>query len=115
MTNLTNNIKAEFESHAQDAINDGRLTLENKDEWHYLLFNEDYYIIGYYHCSEWLKKHNIDAFEAVRICQEYETENFGESTKVYGNSEVTVNMLVYVMGEEWLNEHGNEFIELALS
>lgn len=98
-----------------DKISDGILTDENKDEWHHLCFNEDYFIIGWYQASEWLEKMRIDSFEAVRICQEYEKDNFGEC-KIYDNSESTVNMLAYVLGEEILNHlNCDNLEELTLS
>jgi len=102
-------VKEELIDYIKDLINDQVLTEENRDEWHFHAFNEDYYIIGYYQCSQWLKKHGIGEFEAAGICQEYEIDNFGES-KVYDNSEITVNMLVYIYGEEILCN--NEFLKL---
>jgi hypothetical protein len=107
---MKNSIKTELSNHILDRINDGILTTENRDEWHFLCFNEDYYIIGYFQASEWLKKHNIEEFEACGICQEYEIENFGES-QIYDNSEKTVNMLAYIYGEEILNSFNVDTLE----
>lgn len=92
-------IKKELAAHIIYKVNDGVLTDENREDWHFHCFNEDYYIIGYWNCSEWLKEHGIGEFEAAAICQEYEAENFGE-TKIYDNSEKAVNMLAYIYGEE---------------
>ena len=100
---MKNSVRTELKNYLLDLINDGVLTNENVDDWHFHAFNEDYYIVGYYEASQWLKKHNIDAFEAVRICQEYEIEHFGECHKVYDNSETTVNMLAYFYGEELIS------------
>jgi hypothetical protein len=104
-------IKKELASHVIDRITDRVIDNTNKDDWHYYCFNEDYYIIGYFEANEWLKRHNIDAFEAIGICQEYEKEIFGEQTKVYDNSETTVNMLAYILGEELLNDEDFETVE----
>ena len=101
---MNTSVKQELSNHILDAINDGFIHDENKDDWHFHLFNEDYYLIGYYQCNEWLKRHNIDAFEAIGICQDWEESVLGEKQKTYDNAEVTVNMLVYVWGEELLNE-----------
>lgn len=109
---LKNTIITEFESHAEDAVNGGRICLENRDDWHHILFNEDYYIIGYYAAEQWLEKHNVSAFEAISACITYEKDNFGVVCKTYDNTEMTVNMLVYVLGEYWLyHSEGIEFIE----
>ena len=107
LNNLNNSVKTELANHILDKINQGILTNQNKDDWHFYAFNEDYYIIGYYQASEWLKSHNIGEFEAAGICQEYEKENFGELTNVYDNSEITVNMLAYILGEDLI--HSNDF------
>lgn len=73
---------------------------------HFHLFNEDYYIIGYYQAEKWLHKHNLNAFAAIRIVQEYELDNFGECDKLkYDNAEAVVNMLAYIYGEQLLNEN----------
>lgn len=95
-------IKKELISHIMDCINDRVINDENRDDWHYHCFNEDYYIIGYYQAGEWLKSHNLGEFESMTIVQEYELENFGE-TRVYDNAESVVNMLAYIYGEEILS------------
>lgn len=100
---LLSSVKRELAQHILDRITDGIITDDNRDDWHFYCFNEDYYIIGYYNASEWLKRHSIDPFEAVGICQQYEKDNFGES-KVYDDSEKTVNMLAYIYGEVFLSE-----------
>ena len=107
---MNTSIKTELAEHIIDRINDEVLTNENKDEWHYYAFNEDYYIIGYFNASEWLKKHDLGEFESAGICQQYEKDNFGES-RVYDNSEQVVNMLAYIYGEELLNETDADTIE----
>jgi hypothetical protein len=101
---MKTSIKIELANHILDRINDGIIDDTNGDEWHFYCFNEDYYLIGYYQCSEWLKNHELDSFEAVSIVQEYETENFGYITKKYDNSETVVNMLAYIFCEELLSE-----------
>ena len=100
---MKTSIKEELAQHIIDNINDGVLTDENKDEWHFHCFNEDYYCIGYYECSKWLKKHDIGEFEGASTCVDYEMDNFGElGDKKYDNSETVVNMLAYIYGEELL-------------
>ena len=101
---MKNSIKIELTRYLLDLVNEGILTNDNTEDWHFQAFNEDYYIIGYFECNMWLQKHNIDPFEAVSICQQYERDNYGEATSVYDNSEKVVNMLVYIYGEELLNK-----------
>lgn len=107
---MKTSVKEELLNTILDKINDGILTNDNKDEWHFYCFNEDYFLIGYYECSMWLKAHDIGEFEAAGICQQYEIDNFGES-KVYDNSESVVNMLAYIWGEELIYSFDAETIE----
>jgi len=108
-------LKEEFNALATTYVEDEVLTQDNKEDWHHLLFNEGHYIIGYYNASEKLKEHNIDVFEAISTCIEYEKENFGEVSKTYDNAEMTVNMLAYVLGQEWLYNGGEKFIETLMA
>ena len=71
---------------------------------HFNMFNEDYYIIGYYQAEQWLKEHNLSVFESINICREYEEEHFGESTTKFDNAEKLVNHLAYWYGQDLCNE-----------
>jgi hypothetical protein len=100
---MNNSIKAELKAHILDKINDGVLTPDNQDEWHFHSFNEDHYLIGYYNCEQWLVKHDVSAFEAINEIVEYEQESFGEVTTKLDNAESVVNMYVYIQGEELMS------------
>ena len=102
---MKNSVKEELSEYITERIAEIHKYEGNEmDDLHFHLFNEDYYIIGYYQASEWLKTHNIGEFEAMAIVQQYEVDNFGESTKVYDNSESVVNMLAYIWGAEILSD-----------
>ena len=73
---MKTSIKQEFQDRAVDYVKDGILTEDNREDWHYHLFNEDYYIIGYYNAEQWLKRHDVSPFEAIQVCQQYEKDNF---------------------------------------
>ena len=94
-------IKTELREHIISTIEEmqDENILELGDLFH-RAFNQDYYIIGYYQCEQWLKKHNISIFEAIQFCQDYEYEQFGEYYKRYNNAEELVNMMTYIIGEE---------------
>lgn len=108
---MKNSVRQELAHHILGKINDGVIDDGNKDDWHFHLFNEDYYIIGYYEASQWLKNHDIDPFEAISICQKWEEDILGEQHKVYDNAETTVNVLTYILGEELLDEIDADNIE----
>jgi len=112
---MRTSIREEFKQRAIDYVKDGVLTNDNKDDWHFYLFNEDYYIIYHYRAERWLKKHDVSAVEAIRIVLEYQEENFGEMDTinfwVNPTPESVVNMLTYTLGEQWMNEEGEEFIQ----
>ena len=68
-------------------------------ELHSKLFNEDYFIIGYYQANCFIKNNFDSAFDIINIVKEYEDNNFGcFNTDI--NSESIVNMFAYIVGEE---------------
>ena len=99
---MKDSIKEELELYIQDLKDQNILNEENKEDWHHLAFNEDYYIIGYYNADKWLEKHELNAFDAIDQVLEYEIAHFGEITTDV-NSEAVVNMLAYIYGEELIN------------
>ena len=107
---MNTTIETELKNYILDCINDETLTNENKDEWHFYAFNEDYYITYHSRAIEWLKKHSINTFDAIDIVKQYEVENFGEFTTDI-NPERIVNMLAYIYGEEVLYSYDVETVE----
>jgi len=85
-----------------------KVTLDNVCDLHHEIFNSDYYIIGRYQAKEWL---GADAFDCIYDIQEYENNNFGQVTTDLSEPEKVVNMYVYVIGEEILEEVITEFLE----
>lgn len=107
---MKTSIKQEFQGQAVDYVQDGILTYNNREDWHYHLFNEDYYIIGYYNAEQWLKRHDVSPFEAIDTIQDYGIIEVG-----YGDSEAVVNAYIYILGEEWMHQEGEEFINQLLN
>lgn len=70
---------------------------------HNEVYNTDYFIIGRYRAEEWLKE-NYGIFQAMDKIKEYEEDNFGEVNTDLLEPERVVNMLVYIIGEEVLQE-----------
>ena len=100
---MENSVREELLDYAIEQIAELDLDL-NDDELHFKLFNEDYYIIGYYNASEWLKKHNIGEFEAVQLLNDLMMSYFGEIQEYDVNAETIVNQLVYFLGYEIMGE-----------
>lgn len=94
-------VRNELITHAIDGIKD-RAEGTLGCELHNLLFNEDYYLIGRYEAEQWLIK--VGIFNAIDTIKEYEQSNFGEVTTDLSEPERVCNMLVYILGEELLNE-----------
>lgn len=98
---MNHSIKQELKEHLIDHIKDAYNDDEtNFEELHHTAFNEDYYIIGYYEANEWLKSHDVDAFEAIAYVIEQGQELFGDFQLKPDdiNSEKIVNLLVYFAG-----------------
>jgi len=104
---MNNSLQTELKTHLQDTV------LENYgndctdfSELHHLAFNQSEYIIGYYQAEQWLKQHDISAFEAIADIIEWELEVLGESQLKPSdiNAERIVNLGVYIAGEQLLGE-----------
>jgi hypothetical protein len=85
-----------------------KITLDNVYDLHHEIFNTDYYIVGRYQAKEWL---GGDAFDCIYDIQEYENFHFGKVTTELSEPEKVVNMYVYVVGEEILEDVVTEFLE----
>ena len=90
----------EFLTHIADNIE--QYEGEYFDDLHHFLFNENYYIIGYYQSEKWMKEHNFSAFDLIQYCQDREKENFGEIQSTFDNAEKLVNHYAYWRGQELL-------------
>ena len=101
---MNNTLRIELLEHIINTIKDCDIT--NFEELHHEAFNTDYYIIGYYNAEQWLKQHDISAFEAIADIIEWERDNFGEVTLKSEdiNAESIVNKYVYTLGENLLAE-----------
>jgi hypothetical protein len=89
--------------HAIDGLKDKGLGVLGCD-LHNTLFNEDYFIIGYYNAEQFLNGCEDGIFGAINIIKEYEQDNFGEVSTDLSSSEKVANMYAYIKGEELLNE-----------
>ena len=70
-------------------------------EVHHEAFNQDYYIIGTFHATQWLGDR---AFEVIDIIKDYEQSNFGEVHTDLSSPESVVNMYAYIVGEQVVYE-----------
>ena len=87
----------ELKEYSKDEYN----TLVKDGDLHNEIFNTDYYIIGTYKAKQWL---GDQAFDVIGIIKEYEEDNFGEVTTELDEPEKVVNMYVYIVGEDLINE-----------
>ena len=85
-----------------------KVSLDNVYDLHHEIFNTDYYIIGRYQAKEWM---GADAFDCIYDIQEYENDNFGRVTTDLSEPERVVNMYVYIIGEEILEDVVTDFLD----
>ncbi len=95
--------KEEIKQHFDDFLNDQSTewVVENIDDIHHHAFNTDYYIIGTYRAKQWC---GDDVFNIIATIRDYEESNFGEVTTDFSDPEKVVNMYVYIVGEEVVQE-----------
>jgi len=91
---MKNSIRTELTEYINDAIKEGR------EITHFNLFNEDYYMVGYYNAELWLKMHELSIFEGITEAKQYLIDNFGQCLTEFDNAETLVNNLVYFYGQE---------------
>ena len=97
----------EIKAHFDDYINDltDKEIIENIDDLHHDIFNTDYYIIGTYEAKEWLGN---QVFNIIEIIKEYEEFNFGSVSTDFSDPEKIVNMYVYIIGEEIVQDYRDQ-------
>ena len=106
--------RQEIIEHAKDQIqyiydyDQDKVTVDNLHDLHWEIFNQNYYIIGRYQAKQWL---GADAFDCIYDIQEYENNNFGQVTTDLSEPERVVNMWVYIIGEEILEDVITEFLD----
>tara|TARA_Y100001970_G_scaffold132324_1_gene163214 strand:- start:1161 stop:1544 length:384 start_codon:yes stop_codon:yes gene_type:complete len=84
-----------------DRLGDGIGEERYACDLHNYLVNEDYFIIGTWQAEQFLGN---AVWDAIRMIQDYEKENFGECTTDLSSPEKVANMFAYIVGEEILGE-----------
>ena len=93
----------EIKEYFEDFIKENSNYLEEiGEDLHHECFNTDYYIIGRYQAKQWL---GDQVFDVINIIKEYETEMFGEVTTDFSDPERVVNMYVYIVGEQIVQDY----------
>ena len=99
----------EIKEYFEDFINENEEQIKEDnnfyEELHHECFNTDYYIIGTYKATKWLGE---EVFNVIEYIKEYENNNFGEVTTDFSDPEKIVNMYVYIIGEEIVNNYYEE-------
>jgi hypothetical protein len=103
-TAMKSSIREELSEYITEHATDLDLYMTDEVDLHHRLFNEDYYIIGYYQAEQWLERHGLSVFSAISICNDYEQNHFGEIQTSFDNAEKLVNNLVYWYGLDLVNE-----------
>ena len=75
--------------------------MQDECEIHHDIFNTDYYIIGTWEATQWL---GDKVFEVIDFIKTYENYNFGKVLTDFSSAEAVVNMYVYIIGEEIIND-----------
>ena len=100
---------------AKDRIEDiydydkDKVSTDNTYDLHHEIFNTDYYVTGRYQAKQWL---GSDAFDCIYEIQEYENNHFGRVTTDLSQPERVVNMYVYIIGEQILEDVISDFLDL---
>ena len=111
--NIEDYKKAEITEHLTDYLNgcDSDQIDSYRDdlsELHNDAFNMDYYIIGTWKATQWLRDR---AFEIIQFIKEYEQDNFGEVSTDLSDPERVVNMFTYIVGEHIVYNEAEQLLK----
>jgi hypothetical protein len=95
-----NEMKAEAIEAIMEALEDGYSGYYC--DLHNEVFNTDWYIIGTEMAKDALREY--DVFDAIKLVQTYEKEQFGEVYTELSNPEKLINMVYYIIGDEVICE-----------
>ena len=104
----------EIENELLDYLDNNDLTIEEAikdDDLHHKVYNQDYFIIGYYNAEKWLIDNDENyTFEVLGYVMEQEREMFGENNTLFDNAETLVNHYAYWVGNKIINDLRNELL-----
>ena len=80
----------------------GYYNQNSREDLHCNCFNTDYFIIGTYKASQFMED---QIFNIINFIKEYENDNFGEVNTDFSQPEKVLNMYVYIIGEDIVNEY----------
>ena len=104
--------RKEIVEHFNDYIKENdNVIFEDKyfyEDIHHHCFNTDYYIIGTYEAKKWLGDETLNI---INFIKEYEEFNFGKVSTDLSDAEKIVNMYVYIIGEQVVNDWKNNINE----
>ena len=72
------------------------------DDLHHNCFNTDYFLIGSWQARQWC---GDEVFNIINFIKDYEESLFGEVFTDLSDPEAVVNMYVYIIGEEIVNDY----------
>jgi hypothetical protein len=96
----------EIEDYFNDWLEENDLTVKQAYEQYGVdlfdfVFNQDYFIIGYYKAEQWLVDDGRNrSFQVLNYVTNQEQEHFGEVSTVFDNAETLVNHYAYWLGRE---------------
>ena len=100
-----------IEEHLNYWLDNNDMTFEQaykqyEDDIHTIVFNQDYFIIGYHQAEQWLINEGRNyTFEVLGYVLQQEKEMFGEIQTVFDNAESLVNHYAYWLGYEIVQDY----------
>ena len=98
---MTLTLIEEVKETAIDYLKDNECMNTYGCDLHNEIFNTDYFCCYTSDCKKYLEQYGV--FKAIEKVQEYEKFNFGEVTTDLSDPFKLLHMLVYILGEEFLN------------
>ena len=98
---MTQTLIEEVKETAIDYLKDNECNDTYGCDLHNEIFNTDYFCCYTSDCKKYLEQYGV--FEAIEKVKDYEQCNFGQVTTDLSDPFKLLHMLVYILGEEFLN------------
>jgi len=103
-----NEIKAHAIERLTEIAEYKNIAREDVYDLHNVIFNEDYYIVGYYKAQQWI---GADAFRMIGDIQEAEELHHGEKNTTLDNAETVANHWAYWIGLDIIQEAYDQVLD----
>ncbi|MCP4485388.1 MAG: hypothetical protein GY823_12640, partial [Flavobacteriaceae bacterium] len=100
---MIKSIEQELKAHVIQIIEDQQL--QSTDDLHFHAFNKNYYVALHDQAEQWLKKHDLTAWQAINTVQKFNGYIKGNIQDLTINPRSIVNLYIYIKGIQIIHKY----------